>query len=143
MRFFPFYLALSILVVPFHVTAAQIHEYDGLPVSTTVYVTFANGSTAFRPDGDDLQTLGSAKDAAMVTVRGRTSTNIPTARDEGLALARALAARSFLVRLGVSPLKIMVNFASAADFITANDTAAGRAENQRVEIELLHMPPSQ
>lgn len=41
------------------------------------------------------------------------------------------------------PLKIMVNYASAADFIADNTTAAGRAENQRVEIDLVHVPPNQ
>ncbi len=76
----------------------------------------------------------------MVTIRGRTSTNAPTAQDEALALARATAARAYLVRQGVSPLKIMVNYASASDFIADNATAAGRLENQRVEIDLVHVP---
>jgi outer membrane protein OmpA-like peptidoglycan-associated protein len=34
-------------------------------------------------------------------------------------------------------LKIVVNFASAADFIADNSTPEGRLENQRVEVELV------
>jgi hypothetical protein len=50
------------------------------------------------------------------------------------------SARSYLVARGVSPLKIMVNFASAADFVADNSTAEGRRENQRVDIEVVHIP---
>ncbi|WP_242468398.1 OmpA family protein [Burkholderia plantarii] len=60
--------------------------------------------------------------------------------DEALALRRALSARSYLVARGVSPLKIMVNFASAADFVADNSTAEGRRENQRVDIEVVYIP---
>jgi len=63
-----------------------------------------------------------------------------SARDEILALKRALSARKYLVDRGVSPLKIMVNFASAADYVTENITPEGRYQNQRVEIELIYVP---
>ena len=61
----------------------------------------------------------------------------PSAQDESLALARALSARSYLIARGVSPLKIVVNFASPAVFIADNSTPEGRLENQRVEVELV------
>lgn len=134
--------AVSLLLAAGQVASAQSGEYQGTPVSTTVFVSFANGSTSFRPTPASVETLLSARDAAMVTIRGRTSTNTPTGRDEALALARATAARSYLIRQGVSPLKIMVNYASAADFIADNNTPAGRLENQRVEIDLVHVPPN-
>lgn len=57
-----------------------------------------------------------------------------------VALKRALSARKYLVDRGVSPLKIMVNFASAADYVTENITPEGRYQNQRVEIELIYVP---
>jgi outer membrane protein OmpA-like peptidoglycan-associated protein len=116
------------------------HTHQGKPVSTTVFVSFANGSTAFRPTTTSVEALFNARDAAMVTIRGRTSTYAPTSQDEALALARATAARAYLIRQGVSALKIMVNYASASDFIADNATAAGRLENQRVEIDLVHVP---
>jgi hypothetical protein len=85
-------------------------------------------------------TLANAKDAALVSIRGRTSTNTPTAKDEAFALARAISARTYLIAHGVSPLKITLNYTSAADFIADNSTPAGRLQNQRVEIDIVHVP---
>jgi len=112
----------------------------GEPIATTVSVRFADSSAVFRPDADTAAMLAEAPAAAMVTVSGRTSTATPSAKDEALALARALSARNYLVAHGVSPLKIMVNFASASDFTTDNSTPEGRATNQRVEIEVVYVP---
>lgn len=113
----------------------------GTPISSAVVVSFADNSSTFRPNTEQAAHLSDAKQAALVTIRGRTSTNTPSARDEALALARALSARSYLVAHGVSPLKIAVNFASAADFVANNLTPEGRRENQRVEVELVYVTP--
>jgi len=108
-----------------------------------VYVPFANGSTRFNPNAESIESLGSAPTAALVAIRGRTSTTKPSARDEALALARAIAARSYLIARGVSPLKITLNYVSGSDFVADNSTAAGRQYNQRVEIEIIQVPTGQ
>ncbi len=115
------------------------NEWDGSPVSTTVYVNFAYASARFQPTEASAATLSDATNAALVTIRGRTSTDMPTNRDEALAFARALAARSYLIAHGVSPLKITVNWVSAADFIADNATEQGRQLNQRVEIDFIYV----
>lgn len=112
----------------------------GAPVSSLVRVSFPDSSTQFQPPSDLLDVLADAKDAAMIYVSGRTSTGKPSARDEALAFARAAAARAYLIERGVSPLKIMVNYVSAADYIEDNSTPAGRHTNQRVDIELIFIP---
>lgn len=112
----------------------------GEPFTSEVSVSFANASTAFRPNAAAISTLQLAPHAAMVTVNGRTSTNRPSSSDEWLALRRALAARAWLVAHGVPSLKIMVNFASAADFLVDNSTPEGRYINQRVDIEMFFVP---
>lgn len=119
---------------------AQVGTYHGTPVSSAVVVSFADNSSAFRPNMEQAEFLVDAKQAALISIRGRTSTNKPTAKDEALAMARALSARTYLIARGVSPLKISVNFASAADFIADNSTPEGRHENQRVEVELVFVP---
>ena len=111
----------------------------GTPISSAVVVSFADSSSTFRPNTEQATHLSDAKQAALVTILGRTSTNTPSARDEALVLARALSARSYLVAHGVSPLKIAVNFASAADFVYDNSTPEGRRESQRVEVELVYV----
>jgi hypothetical protein len=132
-------LIFGIFALP-HVAYAQT-EWDGSPVSTTVYVNFASASARFQPSETAAAALVGAADAALVTIRGRTSTGNPTSRDEALALARAVASRSYLVAHGVSPLKITINYVSAADFIADNATEAGRLLNQRVEIDVVHVSP--
>ena len=112
----------------------------GEPIMTAVSVSFPDSSTTFRPDASTAELLAEAKGATIIYVSGRTSTLRPSAADEALALRRALSARSYLVARGVSPLKIMVNFASAADFVADNSTAEGRRENQRVDIEVVYIP---
>ena len=112
----------------------------GEPVSSAVSVSFADSSSTFRPDVSAAAILATAKDASMVTINGRTSTNRPSARDEALALARAVSARSWLIAHGVSPLKIMINYVSAADFVADNSTPEGRYLNQRVDIQMIFVP---
>nr|BBE29232.1 outer membrane protein [uncultured bacterium] len=103
-------------------------------------MSFPDSSATFQPTPEALELLADARNAAIIYISGRTSTLRPSAADEALALRRALSARSYLVARGVSPLKIMVNFASAADFVADNATAEGRRENQRVDIEVVYIP---
>lgn len=132
----------ALLIVPAlsQLTLAQSSDNYGTPISTTIYVTFSSSSVRFRPSLSDAAILSKANDAALVAIRGRTSTTKPTATDEALALARATSARTYLVALGVSPLKITLNYASAADFVSGNLTPEGRLQNQRVEIDIIHVP---
>ena len=134
-------LVASLFLFIFAETAvAQSVGNFGTPISTTVYVSFHASSVSFQPGQDDATILANAKDAALVAIRGRTSTSTPTLKDEALALARARSARAYLIARGVSPLKITLNYASAADFIGDNSTAEGRLQNQRVEIDIVHVP---
>ncbi|WP_082880138.1 OmpA family protein [Methylomonas methanica] len=114
----------------------------GTPQSNTVTVLFDNRSVIFRPNFSDSTILDGAQNAALITVRGRTSTPIPSVKDEQLALSRALSARKYLIERGVSPLKIHVNYASGSDFIADNSTPEGKRQNQRVEIELVYVTPT-
>lgn len=139
-------LALTILLASLTlpaVSAAQPHYQSagyGHPVSTTLHVSFPDSSSTFQPSPGQVAALGDVRDAAMVIISGRTSTLRPSARDESLALARAASARSWLIARGVSPLKIMINYVSAADFIADNSTPEGRYMNQRVDIEVFYVP---
>jgi outer membrane protein OmpA-like peptidoglycan-associated protein len=112
----------------------------GQPVMSTVSVSFPDSSTTFRPDESTAAMLAEAKDATIIYISGRTSTLRASAADEALALRRALSARQYLIARGVSPLKIMVNFASASDFVADNSTPEGRYQNQRVDIEVVYVP---
>lgn len=112
----------------------------GQPVSRTVSVSFQDSSSIFKPTLEQMEMIGRVSDATMIVVNGRTSTRRFSEKDETLALARALSARSWLIARGASPLKIMINHVSAADFIAENETAEGRLLNQRVDMEIIYVP---
>ena len=137
-----FFLAFSLASMIFAqgAMAADYGSAADTPISSMVMVPFPDSSTTFQPPVDVAAVLDDARTASMIYINGRTSTNRPSARDEALALKRALSARKYLVDRGVSPLKVMVNFASAADYVTENITPEGRYQNQRVEIELVYVP---
>lgn len=137
-----FFLAFSLASMIFAqgALAADYGSASGTPISSMVMVSFPDSSTTFQPPPDVSAVLDDARTASMIYINGRTSTNRPSARDEALALKRALSARKYLVDRGVSPLKIMVNFASATDYVTENITPEGRYQNQRVEVELVYVP---
>ena len=104
--------------------------------------SFPNSGTTFTPSALMQERLQRARQASMIVINGRTSTKQNSAADELLALKRALSARKYIIEnYSVSPLKILVNFVSASDFITENDTQKGQLENQRVEIILHFLHP--
>lgn len=133
------HILLLSMAMAFGCHAQEVQEYHGNPILTGVTVQFADNSVAFSPDAIQAEILSGARDAAAIYIRGRTSTNKPSAADERLALNRAISARNYLVSRGVSPLKISINYASAADFVASNNTREGRLQNQRVEVELIHV----
>lgn len=51
-----------------------------------------------------------------------------------VATGRADAVSSYLVNSGISPARITAQGIPMADYVASNDTAAGRAQNRRVEI---------
>lgn len=129
-------LALSLVFLSSFALATE----TGTPISTRLYIKFKDGSSKFEPQEDVINTLLEARSAAIIYIGGRTSTTKPSPQDEALAFKRAAAARAYLINLGVSPLKIMINYVSSADFIADNATLEGREKNQRVDIEMIFVP---
>lgn len=106
--------------------------------SSTVTVNFPFKGVKFRPSPsqvDDL--LARMHTAKHILIRGRTDANNFTFSDETYALKRSLAARKYLIKHGVSPLIVFVNFLSGDDYLSDNTTKAGRALNRRVDIEFI------
>lgn len=102
-----------------------------------VDVKFAFARVDFKPDRSVAHSLIHAASAAgRIEVRGYTSSAMASHGSTRVALQRALGARSYLIDHGVDPSKIDVRYWSAGAFIETNQTAVGRARNQRVEIEL-------
>lgn len=131
------HLVLVLLALPLSLAAQATTDPYGAPISESVFVSFPESSALFRPTAAQQESLAASPNAVQISLRGRTSTEKPSARDEALALARALAARRYLIARGVSPLRISINFVSATDFVADNSTPEGRLANQRVEIDMV------
>lgn len=132
--------SLLFLSVSSAYAASEGYSRNNFPVSRTVTVPFAYSSSEFQPGPTASALLEASIHASMITICGRTSNHYPSRADEMIALSRAVAARDYLIELGVSPLKIMINYASAMDYIADNTTDEGMSQNQRVDIQLFYVP---
>lgn len=69
-----------------------------------------------------------------VQILGFTDSTGSYAVNERLSNERADAVLSYLANQGVSPLRLTAKGVPMADYVASNETAAGRAQNRRVEI---------
>lgn len=110
-----------------------------LITSQTVSVQFPFNGTKFNPTPDQTGALlPLLTNTKRIVVRGRTDGQHASAADEQVALNRALSAQRYLVNNGISPLIISINYLSAGDYVADNNSAAGRAQNRRVDIDVFN-----
>lgn len=107
------------------------------PPSRTVTVNFPHNDTHFRPSGYQLaELMPLLGKAARVEVRGRTDARTPSEADAKIAMQRAQSAQRFLISQGVPASIISINYVSAGDYASDNETNIGRSLNRRVDIEV-------
>lgn len=102
---------------------------------------FDSGKSALKPAGkrelDDLATrVETLHGIESVEVTGYTDSLGSAAFNQKLSEQRAEAVKSYLVDKGVAADLITTRGMGAADPVASNATAAGRAQNRRVELEI-------
>lgn len=119
----------------------QVKDQNGL---AAIKVTFANG-ILFPTNGTTL-TAGAKTELAEfakniidnpdtnIQIYGFTDNTGSMAANEKVATGRADSVLSYLANCGVSPTRLTAQGIPMADYVASNETAAGRAENRRVEI---------
>lgn len=100
-----------------------------------IYFPTGSAEIALSPTAR-AELAASAKSAASIAVRGRTDSAGSVAANARVARARAQAARTLLIELGVARDRIRVEQPVRGDYLASNDDAAGRARNRRVEIAM-------
>jgi outer membrane protein OmpA-like peptidoglycan-associated protein len=85
--------------------------------------------------------IDEAKAAPLVLLRGRTDGDADTPAEARIARQRAEAVKAYLVAAGVDPSRIRSTYQPVGDHVAANDSAAGRTLNRRVEIEVYRANP--
>jgi outer membrane protein OmpA-like peptidoglycan-associated protein len=101
-------------------------------------VTFAVNKAVLLPQSSaTLDRVAQSLDAnpgTRVEVRGYTDATGPASVNTRLSQERAEAVRSYLISKGVAPDHITAKGYGPADPVASNATAAGRAQNRRVEL---------
>ncbi len=103
-------------------------------------ILFATNSASLRPDlQSDLHTIAANLQRypdSVVYVTGHTDSTGSAAYNQSLSERRADAVAGVLITSGVPSRRVQARGAGLTQPIASNDTAAGRAQNRRVEITI-------
>ena len=114
--------------------AAELQQLKDAEVQT---VTDNNGLQAIKvtfPGGILFPTNGTSLSANAQQIYGFTDNTGSMEVNTRVSNGRAAAVQSFLANSGISPTRLRAQGVPMADYVASNDTAAGRAQNRRVEI---------
>jgi OOP family OmpA-OmpF porin len=104
-------------------------------------VTFETGRSALKPESyvvlDEVAASLNANADIRIEIAGYTDNTGSARGNVVLSGARADAVRAYLASKGVSPERMISKGYGAASPIATNTTAAGRAQNRRVELHRL------
>src|SRR6267143_1351200 len=101
-------------------------------------VTFETGRSALKPDSYTILDIVAASLIAnpdiKIEISGHTDNTGSAATNTRLSQARADAVRTYLASKGVSPDRMVAKGYGPSQPVAPNATAAGRAQNRRVEL---------
>jgi len=134
--------------VPATVTQAPVQPAQPPVTPPTVQRVVLNADTFFDFDKSDIKAEGrQVLDQVAAQVRqlnletliatGHTDSTGPAAYNQGLSERRANAVKTYLVNQGVPADRVYAEGRGASQPIASNATREGRAQNRRVEIEVI------
>lgn len=101
----------------------------------------AEVTSSFRPVLDSFAASLTNNPGTQVTIIGHTDSSGSDAVNNPLSLNRAASTRDYLVSRGVSSNRVSIDGRGSREAVVANDTAANRARNRRVEIFVAEPEP--
>jgi OOP family OmpA-OmpF porin len=127
--------------------AAPATPAAAAPVPTSEKVTFAADAffdfdkAVLKPEGkaklDDLSSKLNSLNLEVIIAVGHTDSIGSDAYNQKLSIRRAEAVKSYLVVKGVDSKRIYTEGKGKKQPVATNKTSAGRAQNRRVEIEVV------
>jgi outer membrane protein OmpA-like peptidoglycan-associated protein len=106
-------------------------------------LSFGFNSSRIDATPEELQrVVDAARTAAYVVVKGRTDGLVETPGESAIARRRMAAMYAVLLKGGVDPHKIALQYQPVGDRVADNDTNEGRAANRRAEVELYPALPA-
>jgi OOP family OmpA-OmpF porin len=138
-------------VPPAAVASAPVVTPAPAPIEKQVAVTeevnfagdalFDSGKSDLKPAGkaklDELTSKLKSMKVEAISLTGHTDSKGSATLNEKLSMRRAEAVKTYLVAKGVEANRIHTSGKGATKPIASNKTEAGRAQNRRVEIEIL------
>lgn len=121
----------------------RVSALDDYDVQETVAVTFRTNSAVLSPEAkqqlDDLASKISTAKAYVIEVAGHTDSTGSTAKNFRLSQDRAESVVQYLAVNHKIPLRRFITPMGygKTEFVAENTTAAGRAQNRRVEVKVL------
>ena len=112
-----------------------------IPSDISFAVNRADIQSNFRPILDTFATSLSTTPNSNVTIIGHTDSTGTDAINNPLSLNRAASVRDYLSSRGVASSRIAIDGRGSREPIVANDTAANKAKNRRVEIFVAEPAP--
>ncbi len=130
-------------------TFNNVDDTDGCPDAKEIGkqftlrgINFESGSAALTPDShpvlDQVIASMSAYPEVRIEIRGHTDSQGPAAFNQSLSQKRAESVRQYLINGGIAANRITAIGVGEEEPISSNATAAGRAENRRIEFKRLN-----
>ena len=127
------------------VTVSQTQDNQlklDIPSDVSFDVNRANVKSNFAPILDRFASGLVANPNTTVRIIGHTDASGTDAINNPLSMERAASTRDYLVARGVPISRIAIDGVGSRQPVASNDTAAGRAQNRRVEIYTGESAPS-
>ncbi|MEO6353415.1 MAG: OmpA family protein [Burkholderiaceae bacterium] len=139
---------LAVMPEPVAVAAAPVEVAPApAPVPVSEKVTFAAEAlfdfdkAALKPDGkaalDDLLSKLQGMDTEVMITVGHTDSIGPDAYNQKLSIRRAEAVKAYLISTGIDASRVYTEGKGETQPVADNKTAAGRAKNRRVVVEVV------
>jgi outer membrane protein OmpA-like peptidoglycan-associated protein len=114
---------------------------EALSISLSGSVLFESGKSTLLPSAERVldevaKALKTQQSERTIVVYGHTDSVGNDQANIALSKARAEAVRDYVVKKGVHPARIKAEGKGEASPVSSNDSAEGRAQNRRVEIEI-------
>lgn len=124
------------------VAGAQVEQVgEGILVKFDSGILFDTGKATLKPAAKEniakLVATLNKEPGTEILVIGHTDNTGSLAVNEKLSLERANAVKAYAVSMGLNPNRVETEGKNYSEPIASNDTAAGRAENRRVEIVIV------
>jgi len=125
------------VVVPAPVVEEVVVEAPAAPAKYIGHFDFDKAKVDNVPELNAFADYMKSVDGSKVSITGYTDSTGPAAYNESLSVRRAQDVADYLTSMGIAADRMSVIGAGETNPVASNKTRDGRAENRRVEVEIV------